>query len=161
LAVVLANKISRATPEEAMRAVLGYTVANDVTARRAAGSGHTGGAEGGPAWLGGKGFDTFCPMGPAIVTPDQASSRGVVVRTLVNGSEVAVSEIEDLNRFVGGLLARLSQQMTLAKGAVVLTGPAEPEGGKGGKGETFALKAGDLVRVEAAGIGALENRISV
>jgi 2-keto-4-pentenoate hydratase/2-oxohepta-3-ene-1,7-dioic acid hydratase in catechol pathway/FixJ family two-component response regulator len=153
LAVVLSTKISRASPEEALRAVLGYTVANDVTARRAPGGGARNGSHR-SAWLSGKGFDTFCPLGPAIVTPGQATTRGVRVRTVLNGTEVAVSEIEELNQFVGELLSRLSHQMTLAKGAVILTGPADHGPA------AFSLKPGDLVRIEAEGIGALENRIS-
>lgn len=140
LAVVIGSVLSRATPTEAADAVFGYTCANDVTARDL--------QEREQQWFRAKGFDTFCPLGPAITTDLDVSD--VAVRCLVNGEVRQDGTTADLLLGVPELLAAVSQVMTLLPSDVVLTGTPAGVG---------PLHAGETVGVEIAGIGALLNPV--
>ena len=140
LAVVIGGVLSRATPTEAIDAVFGYTCANDVTARDLQRIEQQ--------WFRAKGFDSFCPLGPAITTDlDVADVR---VRCLVDGEVRQDGTTADLLLGVGELLAAISQVTTLLPSDVVLTGTPAGVG---------PLQAGETVGVEIDGIGALLNPV--
>lgn len=140
LAVVI-GRLCRNVPEDAVPdVVLGYTCANDVTARdlqRLDGQ-----------WGRAKGFDSFCPLGPWIQTdldPDD-----VLVRCTVNGSIRQEGSTVDMVRTVAELVSWISGVMTLLPGDVILTGTPAGVG---------PIVAGDQVSVEIEGIGALVNPV--
>jgi 2-keto-4-pentenoate hydratase/2-oxohepta-3-ene-1,7-dioic acid hydratase in catechol pathway len=140
LAVVI-GRLCRDVPEDRVAdVVLGYTCANDVTARdlqRADGQ-----------WGRAKGFDTFCPLGPWIETafdPEDAA-----IECQVNGESRQSGSTGDMVHSVTELVAWISSVMTLLPGDVILTGT--PAG-------VSAITAGDVVRVTIDGIGTLENPV--
>ena len=140
LAVVIGRRAHRVPREEALGFVLGYTCANDVTARdlqRRDGQ-----------WTRSKGFDTFCPLGPWIVpAPDPLDLR---IRCWVNGQLRQDGRTADMVFSVADLIAHLSAVMTLEPGDVILTGTPAGVG---------PLVSGDRVAVEIEGIGTLENSV--
>ena len=140
LAVVVGALLQRVSPEEAVRGVLGYTCANDVTARDLQAS------EG--QWFRAKGFDSFCPLGPAVATDLDPSD--LAVRCLVDDEVRQQGTTADLVHDVGTLLSEISQVMTLLPSDVVLTGTPAGVG---------PLQPGQTVRVEIEGIGALTNPV--
>ncbi|MBO0348876.1 fumarylacetoacetate hydrolase family protein [Phormidium pseudopriestleyi FRX01] len=141
LALVIGERCVDCTPEEAIGKIWGYTIANDVTARDL--------QKKDGQWTRGKGFDTFCPMGPWIV---RELSPGAGLQTFVNDApEPVQSSIIDNMVFPPDVLVSyISQVMTLLPGDVVLTGTPEGIG---------PLQVGDRVRVEIEGIGSLENTV--
>ena len=148
LAVVIGKRLRKAKSEdEAMAAVFGYTIANDVTARdlqKAAG------AKGQP-WTRAKNYDTFCPLGPSIVTADSFSPEKVNVKVTVNGVVKQDGNTRDFIFPVGKLLHFVSQNVTFEPGDILLTGT--PEG-------VSPLKHGDVVIVTIDGIGELCNPVA-
>jgi len=140
LAVVIGRAARRVPREEALGVVLGYTCANDVSARDY--------QQKDGQWGRAKGFDTFCPLGPWIVSGLDPSARAI--RCLVNGEVRQASHTGDMVFDVPALIAFISQIMTLQPGDVILTGT--PSG-------VSPLYPGDVVRVEIEGIGALENPV--
>ena len=151
LAVVVGTRARRLDPARALDAVAGYTVANDVTMRDFQYKTHQ--------WVQGKAWDASTPVGPALVTPDEAGDPGALrLRTLVNG-EVVQGSTTDLMIFpVPTLLSVISQFATLEPGDVILTGtPA----GVGFRREPKLLMGdGDVAVVEIDGIGRTENRFT-
>jgi acylpyruvate hydrolase len=150
LAVVIGRRACRVSEAEAMACVAGYTILNDVTGRR------TQRAE--KQWLRAKGFDSFGPSGPWIVTADGiADPHALAIECRVNG-ELRQSSHTGLMIFrVPFLVAYLSRTMTLEPGDIISTGTP------GGVGEhrepPVFLKAGDVVTCTIAGIGTLENPV--
>jgi 2-keto-4-pentenoate hydratase/2-oxohepta-3-ene-1,7-dioic acid hydratase in catechol pathway len=140
LAVVVGRLARRLAGADAIQAVLGFTCANDVTARDLQA------ADG--QWTRAKGFDTFCPLGPWIET--DLDSSDLAIRTLVNGEARQQSRTSLLERDVGSLLEFVSSVMTLLPGDVLLTGTPAGVG---------PLEAGDRVEVEIEGIGVLANEV--
>jgi 2-keto-4-pentenoate hydratase/2-oxohepta-3-ene-1,7-dioic acid hydratase in catechol pathway len=138
LALVIGARARRISPEEAPDYVLGYTCANDVTARDLQTRDQQ--------WTRAKGFDTFCPLGPVIST-DLDPTR-LSIRTRVNGELRQQAPTSDMIFPTDVLVSYVSQVMTLEPGDVVLTGTPS------GIGE---LHAGDTVEVEIEGIGTLTN----
>lgn len=151
LAVVIGTR-GRDIPEErALAHVLGYTAANDVSARRW--QKHNGGQ-----WVRGKSFDGFCPLGPALVTRDEVPDpQGVGLRTLLNGRVMQEGSTADMIFSVARLVSFLSQDTTLLPGTVILTGT--PPGVGFARTPPVFLQAGDEVIVEVEGIGALANPV--
>jgi 2-keto-4-pentenoate hydratase/2-oxohepta-3-ene-1,7-dioic acid hydratase in catechol pathway len=148
LAVVIGRGGTRIPRAQALQHVFGYTIVNDVTARDW--------QQRHKQWFMGKSFDTFCPMGPAIVTPDECDGQ-VNVRTFVNGEKRQDAHTRDLIFDVPYLIECISQGITLLPGDIIATGT--PVGvGIGFKPPRY-LKAGDVVRCEIDGIGALENPV--
>ena len=140
LAVVIGKRARWVTLEEANQYILGYTCANDVTARDVVEQ------EGG--WARGKSFDTFCPLGPCIVTSlDLADLR---VASAVNEGTRQMNSTRDMVFSMAQLVAFLSSVMTLLPGDVILTGTPSGAG---------ILMAGDVVEVEIEGIGKLRNPV--
>jgi 5-carboxymethyl-2-hydroxymuconate isomerase len=131
-----------------MRAVYGYTIANDITARDL--------QESEPQWLRGKGMDTFCPLGPTLVTKrDIPDPHALTLTTTVNGETMQNGSTGDMIHRVDALVSYISQWITLDAGDVILTGT--PAGvGKGMKPPRY-LKNGDVVSVSIDGIGTLTN----
>lgn len=140
LAVVIGRRTHNATPEEAAANVLGFTCANDVTARdlqRRDGQ-----------WSRAKGFDGFCPLGPWVDTDLDASD--LLLQCIVNGEVRQSAHTSDMLFDPYELVAFASRVMTLVPGDVVLTGTP------GGIGE---LHAGDVVEVRVDGVGSLVNTV--
>lgn len=140
LAVVIGRLLHRAGPQQALEAVLGYTAANDVTARDL--------QRREDQWFRAKSFDSFCPLGPAIATDLDPSD--LLVRCLVDGQLRQHASTADLAFDVPTLLAEISRVVTLVPGDVVLTGTPAGVG---------PLRPGNRVRVEVQGVGALENPV--
>ena len=152
LAVVLGRNARDVPPGEALDYVLGYTVANDVSARwwQREGSGGQ--------FVRGKSFDTFCPLGPVLVTADEIPDpQALRIRTTLNGQVVQDAGTGEMIFSVAGLVAELSKGMTLLAGTVILTGT--PAGVGAARKPPRFLRAGDLVQVEIEGIGLLENPV--
>ena len=148
LAVIIGRGGKNISAARAMEHVFGYTIVNDVTARDVQ-MRHS-------QWDLGKSFDTFCPMGPWIVTSDELKHDNIRVRGWVNGELRQDGNTQDLIFDIPSLIETCSRGITLMPGDVIATGT--PAGvGMGMKPPRY-LKAGDVVRVEIDGIGAIENR---
>jgi 2-keto-4-pentenoate hydratase/2-oxohepta-3-ene-1,7-dioic acid hydratase in catechol pathway len=153
LAVVIGKTCKNVRPEEALDYVLGYTCANDVSAR------DWQIARGGSQWSRGKTFDTFCPLGPVLVTADEIPDPNRLgIRTLLNGEVVQDSSTSDMIFDVPALVAFLSGSTTLLPGTVILTGT--PEGVGMARRPPRWLRPGDEVTVEVDGIGSLTNPVA-
>ena len=141
LAVVI-SRLCRDVPEErAMDAVLGYTCANDVTARDQQ---KTDGQ-----WSRAKGYDTFCPLGPWIETDLDPSD--LAITTTLNGEVKQDSRTSMIVHKIPSLIAYITSCMTLLPGDVILTGTPEGIG---------PMQVGDLVEVTIEGIGTLSNVVA-
>jgi 2-keto-4-pentenoate hydratase/2-oxohepta-3-ene-1,7-dioic acid hydratase in catechol pathway len=155
LAVVIGKACKNVTKARALEYVLGYTCANDVSARdwqiR----------RGGGQWSRGKFFDTFCPLGPRLVTPDEiAGPNKLKIATHLNGETVQDWTTSDMIFDVATLIEFLSGSTTLIPGTVILTGT--PHGvGMAAKPVPRWLKPGDEVTIEIEGIGRLTNRVAL
>jgi 2-keto-4-pentenoate hydratase/2-oxohepta-3-ene-1,7-dioic acid hydratase in catechol pathway len=150
LGVVIGRGGFRLAAETALDHVFGYTVVNDVTAR-AVQRRHV-------QWFLGKSPDTFCPMGPCIVTADEMGDLGPQrLRTRVNGEERQDAALADLIFDVPTLLATISEVMTLQPGDIIATGT--PSGVGIGFDPPRYLSPGDVVEVEVEGIGVLSNPV--
>jgi 2-keto-4-pentenoate hydratase/2-oxohepta-3-ene-1,7-dioic acid hydratase in catechol pathway len=149
LAVIIGRGGKGISKSDAMAHVWGYTIVNDVTARDWQNR-HM-------QWHMGKSFDTFCPMGPWLVSADSLDGTHTRVRCWVNGEERQNASTTDLIFDIPTLIETLSAGITLYPGDVIATGT--PVGvGIGFKPPQY-LKAGDVVRVEIDGIGVLENLV--
>ena len=148
LAVVIGKGGCNISRAEAMGHVAAYTVVNDVTARDVQ-MRHQ-------QWDLGKSFDTFCPMGPWLVTADELDGRKTRVRCWVNGELRQDGNTEDLIFDIPTLIETCSRGITLYPGDVIATGT--PAGVGQGLTPPRFLKHGDVVRVEIDGIGRIENR---
>jgi 2-keto-4-pentenoate hydratase/2-oxohepta-3-ene-1,7-dioic acid hydratase in catechol pathway len=148
LALVIGKRCRDLSVAEAMSAVVGYTIVNDISARdlqRAHGQ-----------WFKGKGLDTFCPIGPCIVTSDEygePSGRRIALR--VNGEVRQDSSTADLLFNCATLVSALSAGLTLLPGDIIATGT--PSGVALGMTPQLWLKDGDTIEAEVDGIGVLKN----
>jgi len=153
LAVVIGQSGKNIARADALRHVLGYTCANDVSARdhqiRL----------GGGQWSRGKSFDTFAPLGPCLVTADEIPNPNALrISTLLNGERVQDSNTADMIFDVPALIEYLSGSTTLLAGTVILTGT--PQGvGMARKPTPRWLQAGDTVSIEIEKIGTLTNPV--
>lgn len=149
LAVIIGRGGKGIAAKDAMAHVWGYTILNDITARDWQGRHQQ--------WHMGKSFDTFCPMGPWLVSADELDGTKTGVRCYVNGEERQNASTADLIFDIPKLIETLSAGITLYPGDVIATGT--PVGvGIGFKPPKY-LQAGDVVRVEIDGIGSLENPV--
>ncbi len=150
LGVVIGREGIAISPDDAMDHVFGYTVINDVTARELQ-KRHV-------QWYIGKSPDTFCPMGPCVVTADDIPDIGAAwLHTRVNGELRQEAPISALIFDIPTLISTLSSVMTLEPGDIIATGT--PVGVGIGLDPPIYLKAGDLVEVEIDGIGAIRNPV--
>jgi 2-keto-4-pentenoate hydratase/2-oxohepta-3-ene-1,7-dioic acid hydratase in catechol pathway len=153
LAVVIGRVCKNAPRAAALDYVLGYTCANDVSARDWQIQ------RGGSQWCRGKSFDTFCPLGPWLVTPDEIPNPNALkIRTLVNGEVMQDWNTNDMIFDVPALIEFLSGSMTLLPGTVILTGT--PHGVGMARKPPCWLKAGDTVSIEIEKIGTLTNPVA-
>jgi len=152
LAVVIGRPARNVSQEDALKHVFGYCCGNDVSARSWQKNG------GGGQWVRGKGFDTFCPLGPCLVTADEIPDpQNLAIKTTLNGQVMQDSSTADMIFSVKALIAFLSQDTTLLPGTVILTGT--PQGVGFARKPPVWLKAGDEVVVEVEGIGKLVNSV--
>lgn len=153
LAVVIGRACRDVPAERALDHVLGCTAANDVSARWW--QKHAGGGQ----FCRGKSFDTFCPIGPCVVTLDELGDLGRLrVQTRVNGETMQDSNTSDLIFSVPQLIAFLSEGTTLVPGTLILTGT--PGGVGFARTPPVWLRDGDVVEVEVEKIGVLRNRVA-
>jgi 2-keto-4-pentenoate hydratase/2-oxohepta-3-ene-1,7-dioic acid hydratase in catechol pathway len=153
LAVVIGRDAKNVSREEALSYVLGYTCCNDVSARdhqiRL----------GGGQWCRGKFFDTFAPLGPCLVTPDEITDPNQLkIATILNGERVQDWTTSDMIFDVPSIISYLSGSTTLPAGTVILTGT--PHGvGMATKPAPRWLRPGDSVSIEIENIGTLTNPV--
>jgi 2-keto-4-pentenoate hydratase/2-oxohepta-3-ene-1,7-dioic acid hydratase in catechol pathway len=148
LAVVIGQGGKNITQADAMSHVYGYTIVNDVTARDVQ-MRHQ-------QWDMGKSFDTFCPMGPWIVTADEMDGRKTRVRCWVNGELRQDGPTENMIFDIPTLIETISRGITLFPGDIIATGT--PAGVGMGLNPPRYIASGDVIRVEIDGIGQIENR---
>ncbi len=152
LAVVLSKDCYNVTEEEAGERIAGYTVVNDVSARIWQLE------RGGGQWIRGKSFDTFAPMGPFLVTPDEVGDpTNLKIKTVLDGETVQESSTKLMIRGVAELISFLSQGTTLLAGTVILTGT--PEGVGWFRKPRKLLRPGSTVSVEIEKVGTLVNPV--
>jgi 5-carboxymethyl-2-hydroxymuconate isomerase len=151
LAVVIGKRIRHATEDEAIQAVFGYTAANDVSARDLQFADQQ--------WVRAKSIDTFCPLGPVIVTPEEfgdPQDKRLIAR--VNGETMQDSNTNEMIFGVAEIISFLSRACTLEPGDLILTGT--PWGVGGFRSPPVFLHEGDTVEIEVEGIGVLANQVS-
>ena len=150
LAVVIGKTASKVRAVDALDYVAGYTVLNDVTERvvqKANGQ-----------WFRGKGFDTFCPMGPFLVTPDEVPTIGNLrVWQKLNGETLQEANTTDMMFSVPFLIEYISQGMTLLPGDVIATGT--PPGIGSAREPQVLMKPGDVVEVGVDGVGVQRSEV--
>lgn len=148
LAVVMGKTARNVREQDAYSFVAGYTCGNDVSARDL--------QFGDRQWVRGKSLDTFCPLGPALVTPDEiADPHALAIRALLNGEVMQESRTSEMIFGVPELIAFASRAFTLLPGDVILTGT--PHGVGVFRKPPVFLKDGDRVAIEIEKIGRLEN----
>lgn len=141
LAVVIGERARNVAVADAHGFILGYTCANDITARDLQA------VDG--QWTRSKSFDTFCPLGPEVETG--APAPDALVELVLNGELLQGAPVADMAFSPVELVAFVSGVMTLERDDVILTGTPPGVG---------PLKAGDRVTVRVAGVGELENRVA-
>lgn len=150
LAVVIGKRASNVPLEQALDHVFGYTVANDVSARDAQFSDGQ--------WVRGKSSDTFCPLGPVIVTADEITDpQQLGVSTRLNGEVMQDGSTSKMVFAVDAIVAYASRFITLLPGDVILTGT--PPGVGFARTPPVFLGDGDTVEVEIERIGTLRSRV--
>jgi len=150
LAAVIGRRCRNVPVESALECVFGYTCANDLTMRDAQ-------KEDGQ-WVRAKSPDSFCPLGPAIVTSDEIPDpQRLDIRLTLTGDVMQSSNTREMVFGVAELISYLSRTMTLQPGDILLTGT--PPGVGAGRDPQVFLRDGDRVVVELEGIGALANRM--
>jgi 2-keto-4-pentenoate hydratase/2-oxohepta-3-ene-1,7-dioic acid hydratase in catechol pathway len=150
LMLVIGERASRLTPENALDHVFGYTVVNDVTERAVQATDNQ--------LTMAKGMDTFCPMGPSVVLADEIPDPGALeIWTTVNGEEHQRSNTSQLVFGVVDLLVRLTRTVTLQPGDTISTGT--PAGVGAFRDPPVYLAPGDTVTVGVEGIGELTNPV--
>ncbi len=148
LAVVVGRRARHVPPAAALDIIFGYTCANDVTARDLQ-------ARDGQ-WVRGKSLDTFCPLGPEIVTKDEVPNPerlGIVCR--VNGEPMQSSSTAEMIFDIPALIGFITRAFTLLPGDLILTGT--PHGVGAFRQPPVLLRDGDIVEVEVEGVGLLRN----
>ncbi len=149
LAIIIGRTTRSVAPTSALDHVLGYTCANDVSARDC--------QRDDKQWARAKGFDTFCPIGPWLVTPDEIDPQQCAVRSHVNGQLMQTGNTADMIFSCAELVSYLSHQFTLPPGTLILTGT--PAGVGYTRQPPVFLRPGTTVEVEIAGIGTLRNPV--
>ncbi|HVT77346.1 MAG TPA: fumarylacetoacetate hydrolase family protein [Acidimicrobiales bacterium] len=152
LAVIIGTKARRVSEADALDYVFGYTCCNDVSARDA--------QFGDQQWVRGKSFDTFCPLGPAIVTADEIPDpQNLAIKCRVNGETLQDSNTSEMIFGVAELIAYCSRFMTLEVGDIIATGT--PFGVGFSRTPPIYLKNGDVCEIDIEKIGVLTNPVVV
>ncbi|MBK9128130.1 MAG: fumarylacetoacetate hydrolase family protein [Phycisphaerales bacterium] len=149
LAIVIGRRARRVSEAEALDYVFGYTCANDVSARDCQRSDKQ--------WARAKGFDTFCPLGPWVVTADELDPDACLVRSRLNGQVMQSASTSEMVHSCRALVSYLSQAFTLLPGTLILTGT--PEGVGMARTPPVFLRPGDRIEVEIEGVGVLSNPV--
>ncbi len=152
IAVIIGKRAKNVSEADAYEHVYGYCVANDVSARDL--------QFGDGQWTRAKSLDTFCPLGPFIITRDEIDDpQNLALKTTVNGKVMQDANTKDMVFKIPYLIAYISQMFTLEPGDMILTGT--PSGvGMGMKPQQF-LADGDSVTVSVEGIGEVTNPCKV
>ena len=144
LAIIFSKTARRVSEADALSFIAGFTIVNDVSDRDAQ-------YENGQ-WFRGKSFDTFCPCGPWLVTPDEISDpQNLTIRQAINGDELQNDRTANMLFTVARLIAALTRNMTMEPGDILATGT--PAGIGSARNPSRLLKAGDVVEIEIAGLG--------
>jgi len=143
LGLVIGDRARNVSREDALDYILGYTIVNDVTARDL--------QKKDGQWTRGKGFDTFCAVGPCLVSKDEVDFESLRVRTLVDGVVKQDGSVKDMIFPLDAIIAYITAFMTLEPGDLIATGTPPGVG---------PLTPGCTVRVEIEGIGVLENHVT-
>jgi 2-keto-4-pentenoate hydratase/2-oxohepta-3-ene-1,7-dioic acid hydratase in catechol pathway len=150
LAVVIGRRARNVSAADAYSVIAGYTVANDVSARDVQFSDGQ--------WVRGKSFDTFCPLGPYLLTTDDVSDpHGLGIRCILNGQVVQDSSTDQLIFDVPTLVEFITRTSTLLPGDIICTGT--PDGVGVFRNPPLFLKPGDVVEVEIEKLGTLRNPV--
>lgn len=149
LAVIIAKEAKNIETVEVDDYILGYSCANDVSARDCQ-------KKLDKQWARGKSFDTFCPLGPWIET--ELDPGNLKIKSILNGEIMQQSKTSDMIFNVQQLVSYLSHNMTLLPGTVILTGT--PEGVGFAREDEVFLRDGDQIAIEIEGIGSLKNTVS-
>lgn len=150
LAVVIGRPARNVAESEALAHVLGYTCANDVSARDCQ-------IRRDVQWARAKSFDTFCPLGPCLVIDPEMNPNALRIASRLNGKTMQDSNTADMIFSVPKLISYLSRQFTLLPGTVILTGT--PEGVGCAREPAVYLRSGDTIEVEIDGIGTITNPV--
>ncbi|MSR58811.1 MAG: DUF2437 domain-containing protein [Planctomycetaceae bacterium] len=152
LAVVIGKPCHNVSKGDALQYVLGYTCANDVSARDWQIK------KGGGQWCRGKTFATFAPLGPCLVTADEIPNPNTLsIKTVLNGNVMQDWNTNDMIFDVPTLIEFLSGSTLLSPGTVILTGT--PHGVGGARKPPVFLQPGDSITIEIEKIGALTNPV--
>jgi 2-keto-4-pentenoate hydratase/2-oxohepta-3-ene-1,7-dioic acid hydratase in catechol pathway len=143
LGVVIGKRARNVPAAEASGYILGYTSVNDVTARDL--------QKKDGQWTRGKGFDTFCAVGPCILPREEADFKSFRVQTFVNGEKKQDAPVTEMLFDVNNIIAYVSAFMTLESGDLIATGTPPGVG---------PLQPGSTVQIVINGIGVLENTVS-
>ena len=150
LGVIIGKRAKNISKANAFDVIFGYTIINDVTARELQNN-HK-------QWFIGKSPDTYCPMGPAVITKDEINNIDEVkLQTFVNEEERQVGIVKDMVFTIPVLIETLTKSMTLVEGDIIATGT--PAGVGIGFDPPKFLKPGDKVKVSIEPIGTLENEV--
>ena len=150
LAVVIGKAGKRIAASEALDYVAGFSVMNDVSGRQAQFSDGQ--------WFRGKSFDTFAPMGPALVSVDEIENlQNLSVKARVNGEVMQDGNSADMLFDIPTIIAFISEDITLMPGDIISTGT--PSGVGIFRDPPVLLKAGDVVECEVEGVGCIRNSI--
>lgn len=152
LAVIIGKRAKNIRPAQALDYIMGYTCANDVSARDWQFDKQK------KQWARGKSFDTFCPLGPWIVTKDEiADPDNLGISAVLNGKIIQESTTAQMIFHIREIISNLSKSMTLLPGTVILTGT--PDGVGFTREPPLFLKEGDTISVEIEKIGTLTNKV--
>ncbi|MCK5681804.1 fumarylacetoacetate hydrolase family protein [bacterium] len=152
LVVIIGEKTTGCTPNTALSKVLGYTCGNDVSARDL--------QFGDKQWIRGKSLDSFCPIGPWIVTTDEIKNpQTLSISSRLNGITMQRSNTADMIFSVAELVSFLSRHFTLEPGDLILTGT--PSGVGVFREPPIFMQDHDLIEIEIEGVGVLKNRCQV
>jgi 2-keto-4-pentenoate hydratase/2-oxohepta-3-ene-1,7-dioic acid hydratase in catechol pathway len=152
LAVVIGKKVKNIKKEDALNSVLGYTCANDISARIWQKN------AGGKQWSRGKSFDTFCPLGPELVSADEIPNpQELTMECRVNRQVMQSASTSDMIFSVAEIISFLSESTTLLPGTVILTGT--PSGVGFTREPPVFLKPGDLLETMIEGVGMMSNPV--
>ncbi len=152
LAVIIGRKAKNVKPADVMDYIMGYTCANDVSARDWQFDKQKG------QWARGKSFDTFCPLGPWIVTKDEITDPdNLSISAILNGRIVQSSRTDQMIFSISQIVSNLSQSLTLLPGTIIMTGT--PDGVGFTRQPPLFLKDGDSISVDIEKIGVLTNQV--
>ncbi len=151
LAVIIGDDCKDVPIEKAMNYVAGYAVANDVSARIWQKQ------KNGGQFIRGKSFDTFCPLTQMVNAKEIPDPQDLLIKTTLNGNVMQESSTSCMIRSVAELISELSNDMTLLKGTVLLTGT--PSGVGIARNPQVFLQDGDEIMVEISSVGTLINKV--